>query len=194
MSGARETIATGRGLTGKFLVAMPGWQDAHFERAVLFVCSHNKSGALGLVINQPHMAAMSEVLAPLGLEWERPERPIVYQGGPVALDRGFMLYEDNLKFPGHLRVCDSLYLGTNPAILRHMVQSAEPGRFLFALGYAGWSSGQLERELRDNVWLVSGLDRTILFDLPTAARWESAMRLMGIDPLHLVDPGRGLIH
>ncbi|MBF0583218.1 MAG: YqgE/AlgH family protein [Magnetococcales bacterium] len=194
MSIVRGTLPTGRGLAGKLLVAMPGLQDANFEKTVLFVCTHNKSGALGLVINQPHMAEMSEVLTPLGLEWERPEQPIVYQGGPVALDRGFMLYETNLNYPGHLRVADRLYLGTNPEILRRMVQATGPSRFLFALGYSGWTSGQLEEELRDNIWLVSGLDRTILFDLPVSDRWASAMRLMGVDPLYLVDPGRGMIH
>ncbi len=194
MDATQETIPIGRGLAGKFLIAMPGLQDSNFERAVLFVCTHNKAGALGLVINQPHEADMSEVLAPMGLEWGRPEQPIVFQGGPVALDRGFMLYEADLNLPGHVRICDHIYLGTNPDILRHMVQSDEHGRFLFALGYSGWASGQLETELRDNVWLVSALDRTILFDLPVLARWESAIRLLGIDPLHLVDPGRGLVN
>ncbi|MEO5362733.1 MAG: YqgE/AlgH family protein [Magnetococcus sp. DMHC-8] len=194
MNAARDTIPIGRGLAGKLLIAMPGLHDSHFEKAVLFVCTHNKSGALGLVINQPHEADMSEVLAPMGLEWGRPERPIVFQGGPVALDRGFMLYETDMDYPGHVHICDQVYLGTSPDILRHMVQSGERGRFLFALGYAGWAGGQLEMELRDNVWLVSTLDRAILFDVPVLARWESAVRLLGIDPLHLVDPGRGLVN
>ncbi|MBF0459852.1 MAG: YqgE/AlgH family protein [Magnetococcales bacterium] len=194
MNAERDSMPTGRGLAGKFLIAMPGLQDGQFEKTVLFVCTHNKEGALGLVINQPHIADMSEVLTPLGLEWGRPERPIVYQGGPVAPDRGFMLYEADLHYPGHVRICEHVYLGTNPEILRYLVQSRDHGRFLFALGYSGWASGQLETELRDNVWLVGGLDRTLLFDLPVDARWDAAIRLLGIDPLHLIDPGRGLIN
>ena len=194
MNGGREGMPGGQGLAGKLLIAMPGLQDPNFEKAVLFVCTHNHTGALGLVINQPHIVDMSEVLAPLGLEWDRPERPIVFQGGPVAMDRGFMLYEDDLNMPGHVRICDHVYLGTNPEILRTMVQSDRRGRFLFALGYSGWGKGQLEMELRDNVWLVGAVDRTILFDLPITARWESAIRSLGIDPSHLVDPGRGLVN
>lgn len=193
MSAGRNTMPAGQGLAGKLLIAMPGLQDPNFERTVLFVCTHNKAGALGLVINQPHVADMSEVLAPLGLEWGRPERPIVFQGGPVAVDRGFMLYEEDLNLPGHVRICDHVYLGTNPEILRHLVQS-DRGRFFFALGYSGWEKGQLEMELRDNVWLVGAVDRSILFDLPIVSRWESAIRSLGIDPLHLVDPGRGRVN
>lgn len=178
-----------QGLAGKFLIAMPGLQDPNFERAVLFICTHSQEGALGLIVNQPHMASMTEVLSPLGLEWLRPEVPVVFQGGPVALDRGFILYEANLEYPGHVRISDNLYLGTNPDILRHLVQSSDQERFLFALGYAGWASGQLESELRENIWLVSSLSRKVLFDLPVDARWESAIRLLGINPMQLVDLG-----
>ena len=185
-------IPEAQGLAGKFLIAMPGLQDPNFERAVLFVCTHSEDGALGLVINQPHLASMMEVLSPLGLAWERPEEPVVLQGGPVALDRGFILYEASLEYPGHVRISEDLYLGTNPDILRHLVQSGDRGRFLFTLGYSGWTGGQLEAELRDNVWLVSALDRAVLFDLPVVARWESAIRLLGIDPVQLVDPGSDL--
>ncbi|WP_130472459.1 YqgE/AlgH family protein [Candidatus Magnetaquicoccus inordinatus] len=194
MISRRGTIPVGYGLAGKFLISMPGLEDPNFEKTVLFVCTHNKSGALGLVINQPYAADMSEILTPLGMEWTRPEEPIVYQGGPVALDRGFMLYETDLDYPGHVRICDQIYLGTNPDILRHMVESGDRGRFLFALGYSGWSSGQLENELRDNVWLVSSVDRHILFDMPLMSRWDSAIRMLGVDPLRLVEPRRGLMH
>ncbi|MEO5339923.1 MAG: YqgE/AlgH family protein [Magnetococcus sp. MYC-9] len=195
MNGRRQPIPTmGQGLAGKFLIAMPGLQDPNFEKAVLFVCTHNKAGALGLVINQPHIAEMAEVLLPLGMAWDRPEPPQVFQGGPMAMDRGFMLYESDLDYPGHLRICEDLFLGTNPEILRHLVQADDRGRLLFALGYSGWGSGQLEMELRENVWLVSALDRRILFDLPIPYRWESAIRLLGVDPRHLVDPGRGSVH
>jgi putative transcriptional regulator len=194
MISRRGTIPIGQGLAGKFLISMPGLEDPNFEKTVLFVCTHNKSGALGLVINQPYAADMTEILTPLGMEWGRQEVPVVHQGGPVSTDRGFMLYESDLDYPGHVRICEQLYLGTNPDILRYMVESEEGGRFFFALGYSGWSGGQLENELRDNVWLVSALDRHILFEMPLVSRWDSAIRLLGIDPGRLVEPRRGLIH
>ncbi len=183
-------------LAGKFLIAMPGLQDPNFERAVLFVCSHSSEGALGLVINQPHPASMHEVIQQLGLRWERhDEQPQVFQGGPVALDRGFILYEQNeLNFPGYLEVEHGLFLGTNPDILKHLVGSATHGRFLLALGYSGWAGGQLEAELRENTWLVSASSRSVLFDAPADDRWGAAIRMMGIDPALLADPGGHSVH
>lgn len=181
-------------LEGKFLIAMPGLNDPNFERSVLFICSHNEEGALGLVINQAHPASMQEILEQLDLDWNRHESAVVYQGGPVALDRGFILYEDTLEIPGNLKVEENLFLGTNPDILRHLVEAPSAGRFLFALGYSGWAGGQLELELKENAWLVSGLNRSILFDTPLNVRWESALKGMGIDPVKLVDWGGHLIN
>lgn len=179
-------------LAGKFLIAMPGLQDPNFERTVLFLCTHSDDGALGLVINQSHPAAMEEVIAQLGLEWNRPGKPIVYQGGPVSLDRGFILYEHLMDVPGYLQVEHNLYLGTNPDILRNLVETGNRDRFLFALGYSGWAAGQLESELRENTWLVSALDRQVLFDAPVDERWEIAIRRMGINPAQLVDAGSSM--
>ncbi|HIJ84159.1 MAG TPA: YqgE/AlgH family protein, partial [Magnetococcales bacterium] len=144
---------------------------------------------LGLVINQAHPASMQEILAQLGLDWSRHESAIVYQGGPVAMDRGFILYEDFLEMPGNLKVEENLFLGTSPDILRHLVEGPSSGRFLFALGYSGWAGGQLEMELKENAWLVSGLNRNILFETPINTRWESALKIMGIDPAKLAGWG-----
>ncbi|MBF0271016.1 MAG: YqgE/AlgH family protein [Magnetococcales bacterium] len=181
-------------LAGKFLIAMPGLRDANFERAVLFVCSHNSDGALGLVINQPHPVSMHEIMQQLGLSWRRTDQhPLVYQGGPVALDRGFILYERSVPCPGYIEVEKGLYLGTNPDILRHLVDETG-GRFLLALGYSGWASGQLEAELRANTWLVSEPNRSVLFDAPAVDRWSTAMRGLGIHPALLADPGAHLIN
>ncbi|MBF0613813.1 MAG: YqgE/AlgH family protein [Magnetococcales bacterium] len=181
-------------LAGKFLIAMPSLRDAHFERAVLFVCSHTSDGALGLVINQPHPISMHEIMQQLGLTWRRSDQqPHVFQGGPVALDRGFILYERNFPCPGYIEVEKGLYLGTNPDILRHLVD-APGGRFLLALGYSGWGAGQLEAELRSNAWLVSAPNRAVLFDAPVVDRWGAALRGLGIDPALLADPGAHLIN
>ncbi|MBF0421065.1 MAG: YqgE/AlgH family protein [Magnetococcales bacterium] len=176
-------------LEGKLLIAMPSLNDPNFERSVLFICSHNEDGALGLVINQAHPASMQEVLDQLGLDWGHRESAVVYQGGPVAVDRGFVLYEGLLDVPGYLKVAENLYLGTNPDTLRHLVEGSSTGRFLFALGYSGWASGQLEMELKENAWLVSGLNRHILFETPINTRWESALKGIGVDPVKLVDWG-----
>lgn len=180
-------------LAGKFLIAMPTLEDQNFERTVLFICSHDDEGALGLVINQPHPASMGEVVNQLNLKWQRSDHPeIVYQGGPVALERGFILFERQTDDPLHLCVADRLFLGTDPEILRTLVEQDTDSRFFFALGYSGWAKGQLEREIRENAWLIGNFDREILFDLPSEGRWAAVLWSMGIDPALLVDDGSHL--
>ncbi|MBF0621957.1 MAG: YqgE/AlgH family protein [Magnetococcales bacterium] len=177
-------------LIGKLLIAMPNLEDPYFERTVTFMCAHTEEGALGIVINQPHMATMDEVLAQLSLQSDRLQQSIVNYGGPVSPERGFILYEDDLKLDGYLEVVPHLFMGTNPDILRKLVSGPHTGRFLFALGYAGWSAGQLEEEMREDSWLVTDLDRRILFDVPLENRWEAAVRLLGIDPAMIVGGNR----
>ncbi|MBF0176935.1 MAG: YqgE/AlgH family protein [Magnetococcales bacterium] len=177
-------------LVGKFLIAMPGLQDPNFERAVIFVCAHSSEGALGLVINQPHTATMEDVVAQLSLPWNRTGKYIVYQGGPVSPERGFVLHERLVDIPGSLRVAPDIYMATNPEVLNFLAQSESAGRFLFTLGYSGWGTGQLEMELRQNSWLVGQMDRHIVFELPPPERWQAAIRRMGIDPAQLVDAGQ----
>ncbi|MBF0154965.1 MAG: YqgE/AlgH family protein [Magnetococcales bacterium] len=177
-------------LVGKFLIAMPGLRDSNFERSVVFMCAHSMEGALGLVINQPHSASMDDVVAQLSLPWNRTGKHIVYQGGPVSPERGFILHEQMVDIPGSLQVAPHVYMATNPEVLHFLAQSEETGRFLFTLGYAGWATGQLEMELRQNSWLVGQIDRRIVFDLPPDDRWQAAIRLMGIDPALLVDAGQ----
>ncbi|MBF0623244.1 MAG: YqgE/AlgH family protein [Magnetococcales bacterium] len=174
-------------LAGKFLIAMPGLEDPNFNRAVVFVCAHSAEGALGLVINQPHPATMDDIITQLSLKWTRPDKPIIYHGGPVAPERGFILYEQRLDLPGVLKIAPEIFMATNPAVLHHLAKTATSGRFLFTLGYSGWGNGQLELELRQNAWLVGQVNRQVLFELPPARRWETAIRQMGIDPSQLVE-------
>lgn len=177
-------------LTGKVLIAMPSLQDPNFERAVICVCAHSDEGALGLVINRPHSIRMQDVLDQLEIPWERQESPMVFMGGPVGQERGFILYAHNPEIPGYMEINPDLFMGTNPDILRHFCHPHTSERFFFALGYAGWSNGQLENEIRANAWLIGGpLNPHLLFDVPIAQRWATAIRQLGIDPAHLVDGG-----
>ena len=52
---------------------------------------------------------------------------------------------------------------------------------MVALGYAGWTAGQLESEVLGNAWLNTPVDQAILFQTPAAERWQAASRLLGLD-------------
>jgi putative transcriptional regulator len=79
------------------------------------------------------------------------------------------------------QVSPRIQVTTSPDILNAMARGAGPDTALVALGYAGWSAGQLESELAQNAWLTAPCDERILFDTPYEHRWREAGRLLGVD-------------
>lgn len=170
-------------LTGQFLIAMPAMGDPNFDHTVTFVCEHTEAGALGIVINRPTDMTVGEVLAQMQLpagDEAVTSRPVL-QGGPVQLERGFVIHDSDEPFTSTLLVGDSIRVTTSRDILEAMAQGRGPGRTEVALGYAGWGAGQLDEEMAANAWLTVPATPEIIFATPYERRWESAARLLGID-------------
>jgi len=169
-------------LANQFLIAMPGMADPNFARSVTFICQHDDSGALGIVINRPADLRLGEMLRQLNFPAAAAvaHQP-VYNGGPVHGERGFVLHEDIGQWESTLPVSEDLALTTSQDILRAVGEGRGPRRFLVALGYAGWGGGQLEREITANAWLNGPADPDVIFDAPLETRWAAAARLLGVD-------------
>lgn len=171
-------------LENQFLIAMPALQDPNFSRAVAVLCQHNDEGALGIVVNRPSGMKLADLLHQLDIGLADPalgEHP-VYLGGPVQQDRGFVLHEPWKDFDSSFAVSDRLQLTTSRDVLEAIASGAGPRRALVALGYSGWSAGQLEQELLENSWLSTPVALDLLFDLPPEQRWQAAAASLGIDP------------
>ena len=171
-------------LTNHFLIAMPSLADPNFARTVTYMCVHNDDGAMGIVINRPLELELGEVLAQMDLAAEDHAvraRP-VFQGGPVQTDRGFILHRPAQSFDSTMQVTAEVGLSTSRDILAAMSDGDGPEESLVALGFAGWSPGQLEQEMADNAWLSGPADPSIMFTAPPSERWSRAARLLGIDP------------
>lgn len=178
--------------TNQFLIAMPALADPNFFRTVTLICEHNADGALGIVINQPTAIRLGELLEHLEIATDREDiaaRP-VYSGGPVEMERGFVLHQPVGAWEASLQITDQLALTSSSDILRALAEGRGPERVLVALGYAGWGPGQLEQEMADNAWLTSPASLDILFDTPPEKRWHAAARQLGID-LDLLSDGAG---
>ena len=170
-------------LTNHFLIAMPALGDPNFARTVTLICEHSSQGAMGLVINRPTDLSLSDVLEQMEIEKidaAHLEMP-VHLGGPVQNNRGFVVHEPLGHWESTLPISDTLGVSTSRDILLALVQNRGPDRCFLALGYAGWSAGQLEREIAENAWLSGPADNTILFDTPVASRWNAAAHLLGVD-------------
>lgn len=178
-------------LTNHFLVAMPGMQDPHFKRGVIYVCEHNEEGAMGLVINLPIEISVGSMLDQIEVERQLPVNnpesleQQVLNGGPVAEDRGFVLHKRKGHFDSSIDINEEISITTSQDILPLLGTSEAPEKFLVALGYAGWSAGQLEQELVDNSWLTMEADSDIIFETPINKRWDKAVAKLGINSANL---------
>lgn len=177
-------------LKGQFLVAMPGMGDERFRDTVIYLVGHGEEGAMGLVVNQPlDDMRFTDILEELKLgekddlirlpEDVRDRR--VLRGGPVQRSRGFVLHspdyfrQDN-SYPVNEEVCLTATLD----VLKAIAFKAAPADALFALGYCGWSPGQLEGEIKMNGWLTVPFSRELLFDAPIENRYDGALAQLGI--------------
>lgn len=176
-------------LADHFLIAMPSLADPHFVRGVTLICQHDENGAMGLVINHLSEFTLAEVLRQMDIESgsEQLGRHAVLLGGPVQQERGFVLHDDPRDFGATLRFGKDLAVSTSRDILEELAAGGGPAHFLVALGYAGWTAGQLEEELAQNAWLTVPADKAIFFDTPIEDRWQAAARSIGVDVSKLSD-------
>jgi putative transcriptional regulator len=162
---------------------MPGLQDPNFSRTVSYICEHNSQGAMGIIINRPMDLRLGDVLEQLDIEPQVTDisNQIVYLGGPVQTDRGFVIHSGPETFDSTLSVTPDIRVTTSRDILEAIAAGTGPELCLVALGYAGWTSGQLEEELSANAWLSGPANDETLFKLPASSRLQAAAQLIGID-------------
>lgn len=170
-------------LTDHFLIAMPGLEDSFFTRTLTYICEHNEQGALGLVVNRSTDLSVEKLLFQLGMFPNNPATsnlPVLL-GGPVQVDTGFVLHEPVGSWKFTLSSNESVGLTSSIDILQAVADCQGPERMLVALGYSGWSAGQLEQELAQNAWLTVPAQSQILFELSFEERLPAAMNLLGIN-------------
>lgn len=162
---------------------MPGLEAGLFSGSITYICEHGEAGAMGIVINQPLDLSLEEIFDHLdiatGPNFE--DRPVL-AGGPVQIDHGFVLHPGaGQRWDSTLRVTDDIHLTTSQDVLKAIASGRGPDEFVIALGYAGWSAGQLEEEIASNSWLTMPADRRIIFATPIEQRVAAAAAALGID-------------
>lgn len=174
---------SGISLTNHFLIAMPTLADANFQRTVTLICEHSPEGAMGIVVNRTIDLRLRDIWDQMDISKADPaagDLP-VHLGGPVQNNRGFVLHEPIGHWESTLTITPTLAVTTSRDILIAIAEGRGPDHCLIALGYAGWGSGQLERELIENSWLSGPASREVLFDVPLEHRWNAAAKLVGVD-------------
>lgn len=176
-------VSSSDSLRDHFLLAMPGLDAGLFSGSITYICEHGEAGAMGIVINQALDISLMEVFEHLDI----PATPrfadeAVLAGGPVQVDHGFVLHRRTGKtWDSSLRVTSTIQLTTSRDILQAIACEEGPEEFVIALGYAGWSAGQLEEEIANNSWLTLPADEDIIFHTAIGDRVSAAAAELGID-------------
>lgn len=172
----------GGNLRDCFLIAMPSLDESIFSHTITYMCDHSADGAMGVVINNPLGMELGEIFSQLDVQdlAGLGEQPVM-AGGPVQMERGFVLHSPEFCGESTLGVSEQVSLTTSRDIIEDLACGRGPRKALVALGYAGWGPGQLEAELADNAWLTVPADSSVIFDTPVEQRWSAAAKQLGID-------------
>lgn len=170
-------------LHNQLLIAMPNLMDPSFFHTVTYLCQHNNEGALGIVINRPAGMKLKDIYKQMNIEATAEDtlEIDILSGGPVQQERGFVLHNAEGQWDSSIVIADNIALTTSRDILEAIAQGKGPKQYLIALGYAGWSAGQLEKEVSDNSWLNAPCTTDILFSTPVTRRWNLAAKQLGVD-------------
>jgi len=175
-----------------FLLATPAMRDPRFSFSVIYIVSHDKSGAMGIIINKGKTElVISDLLEQVGISGDvKVADAPVLNGGPVDIDRGFVLHSsDYFKPESSLIISDTLSLTSTKDVLESLVAEDHPQNAMLAVGYSGWGPGQLEKEIAENSWLVTEGSDSLIFSDDLSNKWALALDDMGIDPSCLSQSG-----
>jgi putative transcriptional regulator len=163
-------------LKGQLLLDSGQLGGSYFQRTVVLICQHDAEGAFGLVLNRATGSKVGEMIVA-----ELPESLKVcplYMGGPVQASALSYLHSDAFIPDGN--VMANLSLGHSLDTLIEIGESFSPTRKirLFA-GYAGWSPGQLEDEMKRKAWLSHPASLDLVFDAEPGKLWQKILRQKG---------------
>lgn len=177
-----------RSLAPSFLLAMPGMDDPQFAGSAVLMCQHDAAGALGVVLNRPTDVLLGELLEQLGIDGGSREMKgrQVRWGGPVQVERGFVLHADPRPWSSTLRF-GTFALTSSREILHALARGEGPQRYLVLIGHAGWGGEQIEGEIAQNAWLTVPAPESLVFDTDSAALWQAAAGQIGVDITRLAE-------
>ena len=164
-------------VAGQLLVATEQMGDPRFDRTVIYMVSHDATGALGVIVNRPigHVEA-AVLLKDLGRENRGARGSIrVHYGGPVAPGQGLVLHTEEWRSKDTRVVSGSIAFTASALVVDAIARGAGPRRSLFALGHAGWAPHQLEAELAADAWITVTPDEALVFDDKATTKWDRAM-------------------
>jgi putative transcriptional regulator len=165
-----------KSLKGQLLLDNGKLGGSFFQRTVLLICEHNAEGAFGLVLNRNSGAKVGDALV-ANLP-EALKEQTLFVGGPVQPQALSYLHAD--EFLPSANVMANLNVGNSLDDLQSLGDSYSPTQKLrvFA-GYAGWSPGQLDDEMRRDTWLTHPASLDLVFYPKPETLWRHVLLQKG---------------
>lgn len=151
-----SNVPTGTPHMGSLLISEPLMEDSYFSRSAILVLDEPEDGGhFGLILNKPTEMTLQDLMP----EWEAGRRVRIYCGGPVDMNRMFLLHTLGEKLGSNTEVLPGIYVGADlDKIIEYVEEGGEiDGKIRFFLGYCGWSPGQLSGEINGKTWGVNVL-------------------------------------
>jgi len=158
---------------GRVLVSEPFLQDAYFRRSVVLLTEHNTDGTLGFVLNNPIEFSITEILSDFP-----PIEAMVGVGGPVRTDTVHYLHSLGDIVRESVHVMEDLFWGGEFNQIKDLIRegSIRKDQIRFFVGFSSWHKGQLERELSEDSWMVTSLDRDSIMKIGKNELWEEVLK------------------
>ena len=169
---------------GQLLVASPKMRDPRFHKSVVYLVEHNDKGALGVIVNKVYgNGPLAKLMEGFGMKPGGAKgRITLHFGGPVAADGAFILHTGDYKAARSRPIDQAISFTTDTKILQDVAAGKGPRRLLFVLGYAGWSTGQLQDEMARGDWSLAKADEGLVFGDGKGDAWE---RIVGASEVPL---------
>jgi putative transcriptional regulator len=158
---------------GRFLVATDNLAGTSFKETVIFITHFSSAmGASGIAINRPANIPLNEAF-PTVKELKDVNQSL-YLGGPVKTNGIFVLMKTKRPHAGMKQIIDNIYFTVGLDAVIHSLPKAIEGEVTRAYaGYAGWSPGQLQAEIKRGDWIIVETDTDIVFEENTESLWQS---------------------
>jgi putative transcriptional regulator len=176
MTRPKAMAASEKYLKGHLLLDSGQLRGSFFQRTVVLICQHDAEGAFGLVLNRSAGTNAGDMIV-ADLPEPLKASPL-FLGGPVQPSALSFLLTD--AFIPDANVMPNLSLGHSLDALIELGESfSATQRVKMFAGYAGWSPGQLEEELKRDAWLTHPASLDLVFDTKPEQLWQSILRQKG---------------
>ena len=153
---------------------MPHMNDPFFSKSVVLICDHNSHGSMGKILNKK--LDQKKTNSEFGVETLSKER-VIFFGGPVMVNFTLLLHNEKKLEYASYKIAENLFLSNNGFNNNKIKISNKK----FISGYAGWSKGQLENEIKNGDWIVQKARNDLIFETDCEKIWNNAMKSLGFN-------------